>query len=66
MKYTESELKALVNKVIENIKEGGSTEGDVPVGISNRHIHLSAEHVEILFGKGYRLTKLKDLSQPGQ
>ncbi|TGE40081.1 phosphate propanoyltransferase [Desulfosporosinus fructosivorans] len=38
----------------------------VPVGISNRHIHLSQEHIEILFGAGYTLTKMKDLSQPGQ
>lgn len=66
MKYTESELKALVNKVIESVRDGGKTEGDIPVGISNRHIHLTSEDVETLFGKGYRLTKLKDLSQPGQ
>ena len=67
MKYTEQELKALVDKVIGAIKDGGNaTEGNIPVGISNRHIHLSREHVEILFGKGYELTKLKDLSQPGQ
>lgn len=38
----------------------------VPVGISNRHIHLSQDHIETLFGKGYTLTKMKDLSQPGQ
>jgi len=38
----------------------------VPVGISNRHIHLSVEHIEALFGTGHSLTKLKDLSQPGQ
>lgn len=38
----------------------------VPVGISNRHIHLSQEHIEILFGSGHTLTKMKDLSQPGQ
>ncbi len=38
----------------------------VPVGISNRHIHLSAADVEILFGKGYELQPMKDLSQPGQ
>lgn len=38
----------------------------VPVGLSNRHIHLSQEHLEILFGKGFELTKMKDLSQPGQ
>ena len=66
MNYTEQELKALVNKVIEAVKDGGSSEGDIPVGISNRHIHLTREHVETLFGKGYQLNKIKDLSQPGQ
>ncbi len=38
----------------------------VPVGLSNRHVHLSKEHIEALFGEGYELTKFKDLSQPGQ
>ncbi|MFU8792563.1 MAG: phosphate propanoyltransferase [Acholeplasmataceae bacterium] len=38
----------------------------IPVGISGRHAHLSQEHLEILFGKGYELTPMKDLSQPGQ
>ncbi|MCI9138670.1 MAG: phosphate propanoyltransferase [Lachnospiraceae bacterium] len=33
----------------------------VPIGISARHVHLTQEHVEILFGKGYELTKKKDL-----
>ena len=63
---TEQEIKALVEKVIDSVKNGDASEGNVPVGISNRHIHLTKEHVEILFGKGYELTKIKDLSQPGQ
>lgn len=33
----------------------------VPVGVSARHIHLTQEHVETLFGEGYHLTKKKDL-----
>ena len=38
----------------------------IPVGISNRHIHLSQADLETLFGPGYELTKIKDLKQPGQ
>ncbi|MUT66433.1 phosphate propanoyltransferase [Paenibacillus sp. NEAU-GSW1] len=38
----------------------------VPIGVSARHIHLSAEHVAQLFGAGYELTEFKPLSQPGQ
>lgn len=36
------------------------------VETSARHVHVTHEHLEILFGKGYELTKKKDLSQPGQ
>ena len=39
---------------------------NVLVETSARHIHLSQEDLETLFGKGYELTKKKDLSQPGQ
>ena len=39
-------------------KSGGY---QVPVGVSARHIHLTQEHVETLFGQGYHLTKKKDL-----
>ncbi|MBP1745210.1 MAG: phosphate propanoyltransferase [Firmicutes bacterium] len=38
----------------------------LPVAISNRHVHLSQADLEVLFGKGFELTKMKDLSQPGQ
>ena len=38
----------------------------VLVETSARHIHLSQEAVNALFGEGYQLTKKKELSQPGQ
>ena len=38
----------------------------VLVETSARHIHLSREAVDVLFGEGYQLTNKKDLSQPGQ
>ena len=41
-------------------------ENKVLVETSARHVHLSAEHIEALFGKGATLTHKKDLSQPGQ
>ena len=41
-------------------------EYSIPVGVSNRHIHLSHMDSDRLFGQGYNLTKSNDLSQPGQ
>ena len=38
----------------------------IPVGVSNRHVHLSQQDLAILFGGSASLTKSKELSQPGQ
>lgn len=38
----------------------------IKVEASGRHIHLCEDHIDKLFGPGYKLHKLKDLSQPGQ
>lgn len=37
----------------------------ISVGVSNRHVHLKQTDLEILFGEGYELTKVADLTQPG-
>lgn len=38
----------------------------VSIGVSNRHVHLTQKHLNILFGDQYELEKKKDLTQPGQ
>ncbi len=43
-----------------------NTMAQILVETSARHIHVTKEHLEILFGAGATLTKKKDLSQPGQ
>jgi putative phosphotransacetylase len=39
---------------------------EVPVGVSNRHIHLCQADMEKLFGPGCQLTPLRSLGQPGE
>ncbi len=41
-------------------------ENGILVETSARHLHVTREHLDILFGEGYELTSKKDLSQPGQ
>jgi putative phosphotransacetylase len=57
-------IKELVQEVVKNSLQQSAKM--VPIAASNRHIHLSEAHVERLFGRGYRLQKQKELSQPGQ
>ena len=38
----------------------------VTIETSARHVHLTEEHIAVLFGAGYKLTVKKELSQPGQ
>ena len=64
----EALLQLLLNaaKEVGNNSTPCNSDGEIPVGVSNRHIHLSQEDLERIFGPGYQLTPTKDLSQPGQ
>ena len=68
MAYDEKTVAEIVSRVMAGLGDSTATNNNdtVPVGVSNRHIHLSTADLETLFGKGYELTPIKDLSQPGQ
>lgn len=64
--------EAVMSILLDALKNGSVTaeiqedSKDIPVGVSNRHIHLSQADMSALFGESYEMTKMKDLSQPGQ
>ncbi|MDE1692105.1 phosphate propanoyltransferase [Streptococcus suis] len=63
----ESNCRKSTPNVEENSKKADVFGRNViPLGVSNRHIHLSQEHAVALFGQEYVFHKLKDLSQKGQ
>lgn len=68
MAYNDTLVAEIVGRVMASLGDNQAASGNdtVPVGVSNRHIHLSTADLETLFGKGYELTPIKDLSQPGQ
>ncbi|WP_082204450.1 phosphate propanoyltransferase [Clostridium homopropionicum] len=59
-------VSLITDLVLKELKSGEIQVNKVPVSISARHIHLSKEHLEALFGADHKLTKVKDISQPGQ
>ncbi len=68
MELNAQAIEAIVQKIVSEMGTPAAQGADntIPVGISNRHIHLSREDLDALFGTGYELTPIKDLSQPGQ
>ena len=54
-------ITKMVLDAIENQKTAKENGYMVPVGVSARHVHLTQEHVEALFGEGYQLTEKKEL-----
>ena len=68
--YSEKDIREIVAGVLAQSgvgKTAAAPEGKtVPVEVSARHVHLTTEALETLFGKGYQLTRKRDLSQPGE
>lgn len=57
-----NKLQQIIVDVMSSMTaELADNNGEIKVGVSQRHIHLSREHLDILFGKGYELTKKKTL-----
>ncbi|MDO4492434.1 MAG: phosphate propanoyltransferase [Clostridia bacterium] len=71
--YSEKDIRDIVADVLRQAGHASAAPGaapqqehTVPVEVSARHVHLTQEAVEALFGKGAALTKKRDLSQPGE
>ena len=63
-KQTYEMFVALVTRLV--IEELEKFQRSVPIGVSNRHIHLDRADMDILFGQDSELTFKKELGQPGQ
>lgn len=71
--YSRSDIERVVRDVLVKHLQGGgkaapatgAKRNPLVVNISARHVHLSEEHLEVLFGKGAQLEVQKELYQPG-
>lgn len=67
VKSIDSLVESVVKDVMASLFPGSaSAENLIPVGVSARHMHITQEHLEQLFGEGHQLTKMRDLGQPGE
>lgn len=70
--FSEKDIQDIVSQVIARSGLGGGSAAprsdgqEVPVEVSARHVHLTQEALEVLFGPGYQLKRKRGLSQPGQ
>lgn len=57
--YDEKTIAEAVKKALDELASGDDKQ--IKIGVSNRHVHLSRENLDTLFGKGFELTKKKTL-----
>lgn len=59
----DNQVELITRLVVEALgrQQPGPAGFQIPVGVSARHVHLTRQHVETLFGKGYQLTMKKEL-----
>ncbi len=62
MRLDEAAIRRVAAEVIAELR--GAPE-PIPIGVSVRHVHLTREHLDVLFGTGYELTVRNELYQPG-
>lgn len=73
MESTQEILERVVQQVVQHLQHETTQQGktcqesvQVPVGVSNRHVHLSRSDMDALFGPGSELVRMKAMKQPGQ
>lgn len=54
----------LTEKILESVQHYENFR--IPIGVSNRHVHVSQADLDRLYGKDYALTRKSELGQPGQ
>lgn len=59
-------MQNLLNNIVDEVLKKFKENNFIEIEASGRHVHLSKQDLETLFGKNYVLTKVKELSQPGQ
>lgn len=60
------DIERLVRDIVQSYLEETNLGSAIPVGVSNRHVHLSEQHFKVLFGKNHQAKTMRELKQPGQ
>ncbi|MBW9462078.1 phosphate propanoyltransferase [Kluyvera sp. EC_51] len=72
MNSSQQQAELITQQIIQELAARGTPFSpvpqalEIPIGISNRHVHLSREDMDTLFGSGSTLTRMKAVKQPGQ